>query len=1012
MVNLAVFNQEVDEENLVDENIDEDILRYLGLEDVSDFEYDEYKTLLKERMLAGRMPGNEIPSDETEKVTEEYKRVRQKTGRFRQKPKVSSSSFFSTINKSRKEGTAAPKPRQKLLPEAKTTETTKKTKEIKDSIEDVSKKREEESAKDADIMSFLTNVVAPSLSRIENSLGNILMNMMGQQEKVEKVAEDSRVESEKRKKREKENSRELNVVDGIKNVAQKVISPFSDIFGAIFKFLGNVLAGFLALQLFEFLKDPKEFFRKIINSIIGFANDIIGFLFNFFLSPINGLIGSLNIGLENMTNSLNSITSLIPGMEPFEAPLIKEVEAPQIPKIPPPEEETSLPKENTTKVPTMEGGGQVTNNFFNNTTNMIGGGKVYSDTGNKVSGAGMDTQLVALQPGEIVMSKKAVDAYGADTLLGMNADAGGTNKPKTAKVMSVSGGGLVSAMQGGGMVGDMPDMSAMTQYISGDKTFDYSKYGGGNRSFYDKSGHGTPTTYHEHFAFKDRKTAEAAYNYFKKRGIQVTEFKGYDKVGGHSNNSAHYAGLAFDVPGSQWGGSGPIGTKDYAGSAKARAVLEDFFRERQGGKPKGDNKTSQQSSKPQPSSKPQVSKPKRSDFPKGRSGAARYQKALKAYNEGGGTTQVQPTQTVTGQQPPQSQQQSQVQASSPEGYESKLMPSSSAKSMYKNLGINENVWRTYKDTIASIETQGYSLGDSYGAQGGSGGRYDGRYQMGELAKKDAARLLGIPLPSRSEYRSNPQLQEDMFVAYTAANYGYLMNGSKEFRNATPIQRMQYLGYAHNQGWSKAAGWLETGVVSSVDGFGTKGTKFTDKLAKTLKPYQGSDISQQSTQKPKVQRETQSEQLSEEKLYHQPGVGYFDSSTQGFLSASQEEARSMVDAPPMIPTTDTTKVSPSLIESGAPKVSVKLDKPPEIKPLFDTSSSVTRQKPVKTVPPPPTSSDAGATTVVPIPPSASGGGGGGSSSSSESSQADAELFSPFDQNNPDLLVIRSIYNIIG
>ena len=58
---------------------------------------------------------------------------------------------------------------------------------------------------------------------------------------------------------------------------------------------------------------------------------------------------------------------------------------------------------------------------------MEGGGKVRTDSGEKVTGAGSDTQLVALQPGEVVMSKPAVDTYGADTLLGMNASAGGTN---------------------------------------------------------------------------------------------------------------------------------------------------------------------------------------------------------------------------------------------------------------------------------------------------------------------------------------------------------------------------------------------------------------------------------------------------------------------------------------------------------------------------------------------------------------------------------------------------------
>ena len=39
------------EQDLVDERIDPEILRALGLEDVVDLDYDEYKTLLKERLV-------------------------------------------------------------------------------------------------------------------------------------------------------------------------------------------------------------------------------------------------------------------------------------------------------------------------------------------------------------------------------------------------------------------------------------------------------------------------------------------------------------------------------------------------------------------------------------------------------------------------------------------------------------------------------------------------------------------------------------------------------------------------------------------------------------------------------------------------------------------------------------------------------------------------------------------------------------------------------------------------
>ena len=177
-----------------------------------------------------------------------------------------------------------------------------------------------------------------------------------------------------------------------------------------------------------------------------------------------------------------------------------------------------------------------------------------------------------------------------------------------------------------------------------------------------------------------------------------------------------------------------------------------------------------------------------------------------------------------------------VSASSPEGYVSSLMPQSKASAFYKAMGINEQIWKTYKDTIASIETSGFSLADSYKAIGGSGDAYDGRYQMGRLARMDAAQALGIPTPSREELRNNAQLQEDMFLAYTYKNYTYMSGASSQFDSASNIQKLQYLGYAHNQGHAFATDWLKTGVISSVDGFGTKGTKFTDKLAKTLKPY--------------------------------------------------------------------------------------------------------------------------------------------------------------------------------
>ena len=160
-----------------------------------------------------------------------------------------------------------------------------------------------------------------------------------------------------------------------------------------------------------------------------------------------------------------------------------------------------------------------------------------------------------------------------------------------------------------------------------------------------------------------------------------------------------------------------------------------------------------------------------------------------------------------------------------------------AYDIISKIGVNKSQWDIYRNTLAEIES-----GGRYNVPGGSGKHYDGRYQMGELAKKDAARILGIPYPGHSDnpndpkrvsFRNNPELQEKMFAAYTLANHGYLSSNSKYQSKKTIEQKLQVLGYAHNQGAGGAAKWLNTGVVGR-DGFNTKGTRYSDALAKNLK----------------------------------------------------------------------------------------------------------------------------------------------------------------------------------
>lgn len=157
--------------------------------------------------------------------------------------------------------------------------------------------------------------------------------------------------------------------------------------------------------------------------------------------------------------------------------------------------------------------------------------------------------------------------------------------------------------------------------------------------------------------------------------------------------------------------------------------------------------------------------------------------------------------------------------------------SKTAQEVVASMGFTQPDFDTFKGVVAQIES-----GGKYDIKGGSGDHYDGRYQLGAEAKSDAARYLGVPDPghtpeSRQRFREDSEMQERFFAAFTKANHTYLM-GNPEYRDASPRRKLQILGYAHNQGMGGAEKWMTTGEVGA-DGFGTKGTKYTDEIRKAF-----------------------------------------------------------------------------------------------------------------------------------------------------------------------------------
>jgi len=144
-------------------------------------------------------------------------------------------------------------------------------------------------------------------------------------------------------------------------------------------------------------------------------------------------------------------------------------------------------------------------------------------------------------------------------------------------------------------------------------------------------------------------------------------------------------------------------------------------------------------------------------------------------------------------------------------------------------------FQLFLDSIAEIESKGV-----YDIKGGSNDHYDGKYQLGEAAKKDAGEILGIDLghtaSARESFRKDPELQERAMKALVMKNHQSLSNKQGESYTSLPeAEQLAILGYAHNQGAGGASKWMSTGEVGE-DGFGTAGTKYVDSIRDNLGIY--------------------------------------------------------------------------------------------------------------------------------------------------------------------------------
>lgn len=399
-------------QNLVNEKIDERILRLLGLEDVFDIDYDTYKTLLKERLAAARMSSSKIPVEEDQLIQEEFKRVRRNTGRFKiKKKKITAGDIKKSKNSSAKKISAGSS--FGLLPAGK---------------ED------------------------GPLDKILKSLDNIIGLLKEQNLLLKKQDELDR----KRRERESRDKLEAGLEKGFKKAvdgAMKIIAPIKSVLQKIIDFFVAMFLGRALIKFLDWFGDPEN--QKKINAIGRFLKDHWPKLLALYLRFGTGLgkfVGGLTKVVFFGIRKLLQVVAQVAGAKTaarflggrggklVQAGLTVATTVGSTMALSGGIEKTFGGDQKTqgfsgggqVKIPAFGGGGFNFKGLLNGVNEFNG----------FVSGQkGVDKVPAMLSDGEFVMSRGAVAKYGVDTLEAMNAAGGGTNKPKMMSGTTYAAGG-------------------------------------------------------------------------------------------------------------------------------------------------------------------------------------------------------------------------------------------------------------------------------------------------------------------------------------------------------------------------------------------------------------------------------------------------------------------------------------------------------------------------------------------------------------------------------------------
>lgn len=421
----------------VSEKVDERILRLLGLEFVFDLDYGTYLTLLNEAILSGR---NRLPPEELALLSNEKKRVRGKQGRFKPKKQKITADKFAT------------------------------TKFLKPVVQPISSPLLPAQVQTPQVQGVNLTPLQGPLESIKNTLDAFLKFRKSSDEQERKG-----YEAQKRAKREAVLENAQRGMSAVSNTVKTFISPFQSIVDKIWRFVFFTLLGRTFNQLISWFADPKNtqkvqvlqrFFKDWWPTLLGAAVLFFtpfGRFVRGVLRIVGGLTGRLVAQIPKLSGAIGALR-LVAMRHPLLATLAVGAAAAggiaatvsYFNKQQQKESEDQEVIDAQQQVQQFSSGGSILKSLFgfnrvNPYAQLFGYGGITNDTGQRISGFGPDTQLIAAQPGEIVINKRTVDAVGADTFLNLNRYYGGpgANQPKLGRLFNTGGkvGGQQSNQQ-------------------------------------------------------------------------------------------------------------------------------------------------------------------------------------------------------------------------------------------------------------------------------------------------------------------------------------------------------------------------------------------------------------------------------------------------------------------------------------------------------------------------------------------------------------------------------------